>query len=259
METTSSDPAGNSGTHKVQSVERAIALLEAVAAAGSEGCPLPLLAKRCGLNRATAWRILTTLEDHGLVDRNPDSALYRIGFTTARLAAEAGVDGFIRRTHRLLQGLTDATGETTNLAVSRTAGLTYVDEVAPHNVLTARWLGLTAPLHATSAGKALLAWLPDEEVNSLLGNSLTRYTDSTIVTLDGLKEELRATRTRGYAICVGEVEQSLYGVAAPVFGAGTKPVAVVSIWGTDRTVTADRLPELGRLVVAAAAEFAAAI
>jgi DNA-binding IclR family transcriptional regulator len=248
-----------SGNGRVQSVERAVALLEAVAAGPVDGEPVALLASRTGLNRATAWRLLATLEAHGLVDRDPATQRYTVGFAVARLAASAGVDGLVRRAHPVLLRLSERTGETADLAVVRPLGLTYVDEVAPPSVLAANWLGRQVPLHATSSGKALLAWLPDSEVTALLEHRLPRYTDSTLTTLRALRVDLEQTRQRGYGFCVGELEPTLNGVSAPVLDERGRPLAVLSVWGPRDRVPPERFAELGRLTVSAAAEVAAAV
>ena len=243
---------------RVQSVERAVALLEAVADGSTEGEPVAVLADRCGLNRATAWRLLGTLEAHGLVDRDPATQRYSVGFGVSRLAASAGVDGLVRRAHPVLVRLSERTGETADLAVARPLGLTYVDEVAPPAVLAANWLGRQVPLHATSSGKALLAWLPDSEVTALLEHRLTRYTDSTLTSLKALRADLERTRQRGYGFCVGELEPTLNGVSAPVLDGRGRPMAVLSVWGPRDRVPPERFAELGSLTVSAAAEIAAA-
>ncbi len=251
-------PAAAAGG-RVQSLERAIALLGAVADVSPEGEPVAALASRCGLNRATAWRLLGTLEAHGLVDRDPATQRYAIGFAMSRLAASAGVDGLVRRAHPVLVRLSERTGETADLAVARPLGLTYVDEVAPPAVLAANWLGRQVPLHATSSGKALLAWLPDVEVSALLEERLTRYTPATLTSIKALRADLTRTRERGYGYCVGELEPTLNGVSAPVLDRRGRPVAVLSVWGPHERVPPGRFAELGALTVAAAADVAAAV
>jgi DNA-binding IclR family transcriptional regulator len=243
----------------VQSLERAIALLGAVADVSPEGEPVAALAARCGLNRATAWRLLGTLEAHGLVDRDPATQRYSVGFAVSRLAASAGVDGLVRRAHPVLVRLSERTGETADLAVARPLGLTYVDEVAPPSVLAANWLGRQVPLHATSSGKALLAWLPDPEVSALLAERLTRYTPATLTSIKALRADLGRTRERGYGFCVGELEPTLNGVSAPVLDRGGRPVAVLSVWGPHDRVPPERFAALGALTVAAAGDVAAAV
>ncbi|WTP56079.1 IclR family transcriptional regulator [Streptomyces phaeochromogenes] len=250
------EPGGSSG--KVQSLERAITLLEATADSAPDGETATNLASRCGLNRATAWRLLSTLEQYGMVERDPLTSRYTVGFAVARMASAAGFDGLIRRSHGILRQVSEQTGETANLAVVQQLGLTYIDEVTPPVVLSAKWLGRQAPLHATSTGKALLAWLPAEEVDVLLAETLTAYTDTTVVDRGRLRAELAETRERGYSVCAGEMERNLYGVSAPVLGTRDRPFAVLSIWGPQDRVPESRFPALGVLACGAAEEVARA-
>ncbi|MFJ4715276.1 IclR family transcriptional regulator [Streptomyces sp. NPDC088785] len=245
---------GASPTGTVQSLERAITLLRAAADSAPEGDTATNLAARCDLNRATAWRLLSTMERFGLVERSPVTHRYTIGFEVARMGSAAGYDGLIRRAHGTLRRVSAQTGETADLAVVQQLGLTYVDEVTPPVVLSAKWLGRQVPLHATSTGKALLAWLPEEEGDALLGDALEAFTDTTITDRRRLRADLERTRERGYSVCLGEMERSLYGVSAPVLGSGGRPFAVVSIWGPHDRVPESRFDTLGPLARAAAEE-----
>ncbi|MFC7339921.1 IclR family transcriptional regulator [Saccharopolyspora griseoalba] len=243
---------------RVQSLDRAVALLNAVSANAPEGRSAAELAVECGLNRATAWRLLATLEHHALVERDPVTNRYSIGFAISRMAATAGVDGLVRRAHDVLERLSRESGETANLAVVQRLGLTYVDEVAPPVVLSARWLGKQVPIHATSAGKAFLAWLPDDEVEAILGSPLAEFTETTRTDRDALLTELTDIRERGYSVSVGELENEVYGIAAPVLDARQRPFAIVSIWGPRDRVPESRFPELGTLARRGAEAIAAA-
>lgn len=246
-------PAGG----RVQALERAIALLNAVAASAPKGRPVAELAVECGLNRATAWRLLATLEHHAMVDRDPLTNRYTIGSAITTMAATAGTEGLIRRAHPVLEQLCHETGETANLAVAQRLGLTYVDEVTPPVVLTARWLGRQVPIHATSAGKALLAWLPADEVEAMLSGPLAEFTETTRTDRESLHAELAEIRAQGYSVSVGELEQQLYGVAAPVLDSWRRPVAVVSVWGPSDRVPRSRFAELGTRARRAAEEISA--
>lgn len=245
---------GGGASGKVQSLERAITLLQATADSAPDGDTASNLAARCGLNRATAWRLLSTLESYGLVERSPVTNRYTIGFAVARMASAAGFDGLIRRAHGTLRRVSEQTGETADLAVVQQLGLTYIDEVTPPVVLSAKWLGRQVPLHATSTGKALLAWLPEEEAEAMLAGQLEAYTDTTITDRTRLHAELEQARERGYSVCVGEMERNLYGVSSPVLGSRGRPFAVVSIWGPQDRVPESRFAALGPLARAAAEE-----
>ncbi|MGI9004913.1 MAG: IclR family transcriptional regulator [Streptosporangiaceae bacterium] len=248
--------AGQPGRGRVQSVQRALALVEAIAAEPGGGTAAEL-ALACGINRATAWRLLATLEDQGVVDRDPVSNRYQVGYTVARLAAASGTDGLVRRSHHILERVCAQTGEAADLAVGRRSELVYVDEVAPRSVLTVSWLARPVPLHATSTGKAWLAWLPETEARALLGPALPGFTDATVTDAGRLLSELAQIRERGYAVCAGELEPELWGVSAPVLRPGqARPVAVFSIWGPAGRVPPSRLDALGSVAIDAAAAVA---
>jgi DNA-binding IclR family transcriptional regulator len=238
---------------RIQSIDRAVELLEAVAAA-AEPETAPALAEAAGLNRSTAWRILATLEHHGLVERDPETHRYRLGFAVLRLAAAAGHEPLVRRAHPILRRLADASGETVNLAVARRLELVYADQVQPRRVMAPNWLGHTVPLHATSTGKAFLAALPEDELEHL--PALERFTDTTISDPRALRAELAAVRERGYAVSHGELELALWGVSAAALDASGRPAAVLSVWGVESRVR-DRLDELGLATAAAAHELEA--
>src|ERR687886_243439 len=106
------------GAQRVQSVARAAELLKALGAAGADA-PLFDLADRCALNRSTAWRILATLEDSGLVERDPRTGRYGAGYALVALAAGAGHEPLVRRAHPLIRALAEACAETASLAVPR--------------------------------------------------------------------------------------------------------------------------------------------
>ena len=244
------------GAQRVQSVARAAELLKAL---GAHGGPATVfdLADRCGLNRSTAWRILATLEDEGLVERDPATGRYEIGEALVALGAAAGHDPLVRRAHAALRALAEACLETAGLAGERGMQLVYVDQVQAPHVMAADWLGRATPLHATSTGKALLAWLSEDDIGAALPGRLQRFTDTTITTRAVLRSELAQVRGRGYAASRGELESALWGVSAPVLDHG-RPVAVVSVWGAETRIRARGLEVLGARTVAAADVIAAA-
>ena len=120
--------------------------------------------------------------------------------------------------------------------------------------MSPNWLGRSVALHATSSGKAFLAWLPPEEREALIPARLKRFTATTITTRRELEGELDAVRRDGYSICVGELEETLYGASAAVLNERDRPVAIVSVWGPEHRVFRERLPQIGVEAVRAAAK-----
>jgi DNA-binding IclR family transcriptional regulator len=112
----------------IQSVDRAIALLKAVAASPHPPTALEL-ARTCGLNRSTSWRLLGTLEHHGLVERHPATQRYSVGYGAILVAGGADHDSLVRRARAILQRLAAETGETVSLAVPKRMDLVYVDQI----------------------------------------------------------------------------------------------------------------------------------
>jgi DNA-binding IclR family transcriptional regulator len=236
----------------IQSVDRAATLLKTIAASPRPPTVLELAAE-CGLNRSTAWRLLATLEQHGLVERDAVSQRYGVGYAALRLAAAAEHDSLVRRARPELERLALETEETVNLAVARRSNLVYVDQVDPPQIMAPNWLGRPLPLHATSTGKAFLAFLPADERDAILAQRLERFTRTTITSRRRLERELDDVRRAGYSVCAGELEESLFGVSAPVLDERGRPLAIVSVWGPEHRVPRRRLPDVGRRAARTAA------
>lgn len=245
----------------VQSVERAAALLRAVATATGAAATATALAERVGLNRTTTWRILTTLEQQQLVFLDRTTGRYSLGFGLIDLAGQAAGASMATTSQTVVRRIARRIGETVALAVPRPGGLTYVAEASDAgNVVSVAWQGRPVPLHATSTGKVLLAFSDEEEVEELLGEpergGLPRFTPATITSRAQLAAELARTRKRGFSVCRGEFEPSAWGVSAPVLDVTGRPIAVLSIWGPPERINAKRFAELGALAVEGAAQIA---
>jgi DNA-binding IclR family transcriptional regulator len=254
MRTTSSESAphtdpANAG---VQSVDRALRLLKAVAASTAPSSALEL-AQRCSVNRSTAWRLLATLEGHGLVERDVATGRYVVGYAAFQLASAEDHDALARRLRSLLSRTAEATGEIVTLAMVKRFGLVYVDQADPPGPPSPDWNGRQIPLHATSSGKVFLAWMPEDERAAVLPAVLEPYTSHTIVDRGELDRELERVRRDGYSTCLGEYDYS-NGVSAAVFDGNHRPIAIVNIWGPSLRVTRPRLPALGRAALRAAHE-----
>jgi DNA-binding IclR family transcriptional regulator len=245
-------PAEGAG-QRAQSVDRAIVLLKSVATSTTPPTALEL-ARACGLNRSTTWRLLRTLEHHGLLDRDPVTQRYTVGYAAVLVAGAVTEDALARRVRPLLEELTVRAGESAMLAVARRFSLVYVDQVDPPNLMAPSWLGKPLPLHATSGGKAFLAWLPAAERDAILPKELPRYTASTITDREQLERELEETRRLGYAICTREYEEFSSGASAPVLNSRQYPIAVINVWGPAPRNPVRRLHEAGREAARTAAE-----
>jgi IclR family acetate operon transcriptional repressor len=245
--------ATRSGPRTIQAVDRAAALLKAVANA-PHPATVPELAAACGLNRSTAWRLLATLERQALVERDPLTQRFRIGYAIFQIAAGDDHDSLVRRARPVLEQVARDTQAAVSLAVAKLFNLVYVDQVDEPRAISPNWLGRPLPLHATSGGKAFLAWLSREERDALLPSRLERYTATTVTERRRLEQELTTVRALGYSSCLGELDETLFGVSAAVLSQRDRPVAIVNVWGPSHRFPADRLPDIGRRTVQAADE-----
>ena len=248
---------GSAGNSAVQSVARAVRILELLAE-GPEELGVTELGRRLGVHKATASRLLATLAEHGLVERNPVTDKYRLGFGIVRLAAvvTGGLD-LVRQARPVLERLAEETSETVNLAVLDGDRVVNIDQIAaPHLVVNVNWVGKRTPLHCTSNGKVLLASLPARERARLLRGPLERLAPNTIVDKDLLQAQLLEAGVRGYAYTLEELEVGLNAVAAPVRDSGGGVIAAVSVSGPAYRFTRGRIPEVGGLARKAGADIA---
>jgi IclR family acetate operon transcriptional repressor len=243
-----------SGAKRIQSVDRAMELLKQVAHARTPQA-VGDLAAATGLNRSTAWRLLITLEDHGMVDRDPLTQGYVPGYELLRLAgAKPAHEMLTTRARPVLDQLCRDTGETVNLLVPTAGGIVSVDQREAPKLTSVNIVGIRLPLHATASGKLRLAYAAEDELADLAGGALERFTDQTIVELDTLTKELAQVRGQGYALECDEFELGVSGVSAPVFATHDRVAAFVSIWGLTARLSRDRLEELATSVRAAATQ-----
>jgi DNA-binding IclR family transcriptional regulator len=245
------DVGTGSGYQRIQAVDRAVVLLKAVANGTTPPTVLEL-AQATGINRSTAWRLLRTLEYHGLLDRDAITQRYTMGYGAIAIAAAVTDDALVRRARPLLEDLALQFGESVTLAVAKRFNLVYVDQVDPPGVVVPSWLNRPLPLHATSGGKIFLAWLRADERVAILPKELQRYTDRTITDREDLGRELDAARRVGYALCIREYEEFSSGVSAAVLNSHQYPMAVVNVWGPAPRNPARRLHEIGRQAAATA-------
>jgi len=241
---------------RIQSVDRAIRLLKAIA-----DSPVPLkldaVAGAAAVNPGTAWRLLATLEDHGLVAR--DAGGYAVGYSVVRIAASADETALKAVARPLLERLVEDTQEAVSLSVPRQQTIVSIDHIAAPRVVSAGWVGEQLPLHCTSNGKLLLAWLPEDELAAFLRRPLTALTPATITDPRALRAELRKVRECGYGTEIEEFEPGLHAVSAPAHDARDKPIAILSVSGPAYRIPRPRLDDIAASVVQAAAALEAAL
>jgi DNA-binding IclR family transcriptional regulator len=239
----------------IQSVDRAVAILEILARDGDAG--VTEIAAELGVHKSTASRLLAALDRRELVAQDSARGRFRLGVGIVRLAGAAGRGlDVVRESRPVCQALAGRLGETVNVAVLSGRDALYLDQVAgpaalsPHN-----WAGQRIPLHATSDGKVLLAYLPAAQAGECLAAApLARFTEHTITDVSQFNKILAEVRQRGYATAVDELEAGLTAVAAPVRNAEGRVIASISASGPSFRIPPGRITELAESVRQAAAE-----
>jgi DNA-binding IclR family transcriptional regulator len=237
----------------VQSVGRAVSILSILAQEPGE-LGVTELGRRLGVHKATASRLVATLGESGLVERNPATDKYRLGFGLVPLAgaAMAGMD-LIRQARPVLEGLAQRTRETVNLAVLDDDSVMHIDQIAgTRSVVSVSWVGGRTPYHCTSNGKVLLAFLDPAERDRLLARPLERRTPNTLTDPERLRAQLREVSIRGYGQTVEELEEGLNAVAAPIRQSDGRVVAAISVSGPAFRMRPTDLPRMARMAVEAA-------
>lgn len=215
----------------VQSVDRAITILEILARTGQSG--ITDIARELDVHKSTAFRLVASLTSRGLVEQSSERGGYRLGVGIVRLAgaATARLD-VIREARPLVLALARDTGETVNIAVLSEGAALYVEQEAGSAALQAHnWVGQHIPLHATSNGKVLLSGLTDTRVADEVGRRLRSYTPTTVTSLPALLRQLADVRRDGYAVAAEELEPGLTAVAAPLRNVHGDVIASLSVSG----------------------------
>ncbi|MFC9556380.1 IclR family transcriptional regulator [Rhodococcus sp. NPDC056960] len=229
----------------VQSVDRAISILEVIARKRSSG--VTAIAGELGLNKTTVFRLLATLESRGLVEQNEDRGEYRLGFTAGMLAAGAVRQPDTAAVCRPYSvELADRVGETVNVAILDGSDVMTLDQVTggSSTIASIDWIGRRAPIHATAAGKLLLAYLPPTERDRLLPDPLVRYTDHTVTDRAVLDAQLEAIRAEDVSYCFEENEIGVVALGAPIRRLDGEIIASLNLTGPTFRVTAEVLPDL---------------
>lgn len=244
---------------EVQSLRRAISILRAFTSETTE-LGVTELSQHVGLHKSTTYRLLSTLIAEGLIAQNPETGRYRLGLGLIELASGVETYSALRQVVRpYMRGLAENTRGTVNVAVLDAQESFNLEQAVPRGFLVVNhgWVGRRTPLHATSTGKVLLAWLPPEEITDTLGDTLPAYTQNTITDIQVLLAELDCVREAGYALGHEEYEIGLNAVAAPVRSQAGAVMAALSVSGPAYRLAADGLDKVAETVIATAEEISA--
>lgn len=229
-ESTKAAPADPKNT--VQSLAKGFKVLQAFTAQEPE-LTMAEVARKAGLDNATAFRFLNTLVGLGYVDKVDNSRLFRLSLNVLDLGFHAIARSDLRTLARpVLRGLVGEVNEAASIGVLDGSSVVYVERVQAGLTqlgVDVR-IGSRVAAYSSAVGQAILAWLPqDQQVKVLRGQPLVKLTDTTLTDIDALLERLAQIRTVGYAVSNQETVAGLYVMAAPVLDIDGLPVASLSV------------------------------
>ncbi len=250
---------GKSASGHSQSLVRGLNLLERLAATPG-GLALSELAEMVDLAPSTTHRLLQALQGQGFITQDAALGVWKIDVKTFRIGNSfLEARDFVAASRPFLRRLTAQTGETANLGIRDGATAVFLAQSeSPQMMRMITRLGSRAPLHASGVGKALMAWLPDDEFERVLAErGLARVTENTLHTPESLRANLAEVRRQGFACDREEHAIGLHCVAACLHDEHGTPLAAISVSGPVARIPESRLPELGELVRDTAAEIPA--
>ncbi len=251
-------PETSSRQATVQSVSRALDLLEAFPKYGPE-LGLTQVAGLLKLDKATAYRLLSTLEERGYVERIPASRKYRLGVQAFELGAYYQSQLEVRRVALpYMKEMTAQTREAAFLCVRENDEAVCVERVESEqevNVFALR-VGGKQPLHCGAAPRALLAGMDDPELEAYAARTgLPGFTPNTIATLAALIEDAHRTRRQGFVVSMNDVTLGIAAVGAPVCDHAGRVVASISLSGLSSRYQPEHIAELADVIVQTASRF----
>jgi DNA-binding IclR family transcriptional regulator len=248
------DLVTNHAPAQVQSVDRALTVLDLLAQRGEVG--VTELAAELAVHKSTAFRLVTALERRQLVEQVGDRGKYRLGLGILRLAAATTGRLEVTREGRLVcERLARDLGETVNVAIlDEGSAVNVLQEFGNAAVGSRNWIGRRTPLHATSSGKVLLAFADETLRKSVLSQRLERHTEQTVTDPAELRRQLDEAVSRGWAGTNEELEVGLTAVAAPIRDGAGRVVAAVSVSGPSYRLTAESFPDVAPRLIDGAEE-----
>lgn len=244
----------------IQSLDRAMLLLKVVA--GGSGMSLTEIAEASGQSASTAYRVLITLQRHGMVEFDEVNQLWHVGVEAFRVGSVfLGRTSLVEQSRGIMQSVVAQTGETANLAIVDGAEVVFLSQVETNEPIRAFFRpGTRGPVHTSGIGKALLAFFPQQRIDEILKQTeLKAFTDKTITDEAALVAELARIRGLGWSVDDEERNFGMRCIAAPIFNSFGEAIAGLSISGPSVRVAPDHDVRLGQLIKAAAHEVTRAV
>jgi DNA-binding IclR family transcriptional regulator len=245
-------------TYNVRAVERAVQILSSLDGDHPER-GVSEIAQVTGLHKATAHRIVMTLLNCGFLERAADGEKFRLGLRVIELGLGALRDlDFRQIAFSYMQQLVERFQETCDLSIFDRGQVLYIEVVhSKHSLIIAANIGRHLPAYCTASGRVFLAFLPPGVVEPILSAPLVACTEKTITSPARLREELEATRQRGYGFDDEELEVGVRAVSAPIRDIDGNVIAAISMPGPSKRLTPERIPEIAQALMEAASTISA--
>lgn len=235
----------------VQSVDRSLSILE-VLSDYRDGLGVTDISEKVGLHKSTVYRLLSTLIYKDYVTQDKETNKYKITFKLFELGNKRIEKMDILSASKLYtKKLMESVNEVVHLVVREDNKIIYIDKVEANNTIRmASSIGKRSPMYCTSVGKAMLAYLPENEVKEIWHNSeIKKLTENTITDFEALKTELEIVKIKGYAVDNEENEKGVRCIGAPIFNRLNEIEGALSISGPTIRVTKDVVEEIAKEVI----------
>lgn len=235
--------SNNRDLSSVQSVDRALTILD-ILKDNADGIGVTELSKRLGVAKSTIHRLLTSLQNKGFVTKNQKNDKYVLGLKLVELGSYVLQNIDIRAVAaEPLRELAHITGETAHLVSMDQGEIVYIDKVESNATIRMfSQIGKRAPVHCTGVGKAMLAYLPEKDVEDIINaKGMQKFTNNTLTTKEDLKSNLNFIKESGYSVDDEEHEVGIRCVAAPIFDHTGNTIAGISIAAPINRMYEDKL------------------
>ncbi|MCR2045391.1 IclR family transcriptional regulator [Anaerosalibacter massiliensis] len=235
----------------VQSVDRTLSILELLANY-DDGLRIMEISDKVNLHKSTVHRLLATLVYKGYVIQDLDTNKYKLTLKLFELGSKKieNID-ILSASKPYTKALMEEINEIVHLVIQDGNEIVYIDKVEADNTIRmASNIGKRSPMYSTSVGKAMLAFMEEEEVEKIWNNSkIEKFTEYTIVDLEDLKNRLKKIRKKGYSVDDQENELGVRCIGAPVFNRLGKVEGAISISGPTIRVTKEKIEEMAEQVI----------
>lgn len=238
------------------SLAKGIKLLEVPADTG-RATGVSELSRALGLDKSTVYRLLTTLKSRGYVEQDPETRKYGVGPRMIAVSSRIlGNNDVYLQARPVMKELLQETRETVHLAMLMENQVVYIaQEISPEVVSVSTEIGQREPIHCTAVGKALVAFLTEEELEAVIRHlDFRQYTSRTITDPDRFRAHCRQIRAQGYAVDDEELYPGVRCIAAPIRGYDGSMPASLGISGPATRLQSGVIPWLGRIVMKYAQE-----